>query len=926
MSWKIYECNDIYKQNYISHPAKIVESKNLAATPSPMIDYQPSFSEQLKSNGNLSSFQQETIARICQSLQTCGAFLLADGTGTGKGRVLAGCALEYCIKNPESRIIWVSVNKRLFQDAKRDIDSLQPDSNHLEWSHFENSNLCFLSYHDFTKEETVIELLKWINPASKSIKNLIMFDEAHCLRHACNISEKTLQCIDKLSKDVHFLYSTATPASIPSHLRFTRRLGLWGKSSSFFNFNDFQSSLSKYGTTAMELTAMQLKSSGKFVSRQIDTQDIQVEIHKHDLTIEERNLYDNFTDILRDNQECGGPLHQLFFQRILASFKISTVIKLIKEGLDQGFSVIVSMQTTGQASDDRNINPDEPEFISSAWDIFQRLTQTNIEKNMFPKDALDAILEEFGADNIAEITGRSRRVTKNGDEIVFGQRPNSLKECEDFQSGKKRIALISKAGSTGISLHDQNDRPRLQICLELPWSSEDFMQQCGRTHRSNSTSTPKYIFVHTNVPAELRFASSISEKLKTMGALSRGDRDTSSVYKIDKDIKVWNTHVKRDVALRILFHVIWRHINYISLKKYDFFTAYTILRINNIHTNPSIVHLNCWKIMLLVLERKNKLTQNLAFEEEEGIPELKSDFDILSAIYSVIPQVHYWIGLNWSNEKHMNFSLKTQKIIETIHLIRSYPGNFLTNLPQEIFENICIRVAKNDFEDCADLYRSIRDQQIDFTKFPTIIPNMIQNRALGMSIDDQKQLFTLFTTSCDKYSKEKSGVFPIVEYILRNVKTSALNVTCKNVIFEKNGIVSIYTKGSVDTSLHSNNGEFYVFFSGKNVIRTVFTHTFVLLFQPYERQPFRKFSIDQWQEEIDTGRYIKSTQNAWENESLGKLKRLRRQAMNLNKVFTLSTLNAIDKWSESCKVILHISPPFFHDNFSGLLLHSSTYF
>ena len=313
MSWQVYECAEEYQKNYVAHPAKIVESKNMAATPSPPIIYRCSFSKELQTNENLSSFQQETIARICQSLSLCGAFLLADGTGTGKGRVLAGCALEYCMKNTDSRIIWVSVNKRLFEDAKRDVDSLQPDSRNLEWSEFEDTNLCFMSYHDFLKQDIVDRLLEWINPVSTSnVRNLIMFDEAHCMRHACSISEKTLECIDRLNSKVHLLFSTATPASIPSHLRFTRRLGLWGASSSFPNFHDFQQSLSKYGTTAMELTAMQLKSSGKFVSRQIDTQNIQVEIHKHDLTLEQRNLYDYFTDVLRDNQECGGPLHQLF--------------------------------------------------------------------------------------------------------------------------------------------------------------------------------------------------------------------------------------------------------------------------------------------------------------------------------------------------------------------------------------------------------------------------------------------------------------------------------------------------------------------------------------------------------------------------------------------------------------------------------------
>jgi len=274
---------------------------------------------------------------------------------------------------------------------------------------------------------------------------------------------------------------------------------------------------------------------------------------------------------------------QRFFNHLITAMVTPSLIASVKEKLEQGFAPVIQLISTGEAVQERHL----AEIPASQWndlqlDVTPREYVVQYLKHAFPiqlhetyedenrelrsrpvydghgnavlnreavklRDrlildiaslpavpcALDQIVQHFGTEKVAEVTGRKRRIIFENDVYKVQSRPaaSSLAETDAFMDGKKDILVFSEAGGTGRSYHAGKDagnrKRRYHYLLEPGWRADVAIQGLGRTHRTNQLHPPVFAPVVSNVKAQKRFLSTISRRLDTLGAISKGQRQTA---------------------------------------------------------------------------------------------------------------------------------------------------------------------------------------------------------------------------------------------------------------------------------------------------------------------------------------------------------------------------------------------------------------
>ncbi|TYR33480.1 methylase [Mesorhizobium microcysteis] len=253
--------------------------------------------------------------------------------------------------------------------------------------------------------------------------------------------------------------------------------------------------------------------------------------------------------------------------------------------------------------------------------------------------ALDQILHHFGAETVAEVTGRSRRIVrKTGrdgiDRLAVENRPGSanLAETQAFMDDDKSVLIFSDAGGTGRSYHAdlgaRNQRLRKHYLLEAGWRADNAIQGLGRTHRTNQAQPPLFRPMAANVKVGKRFLSTIARRLDTLGAITRGQRQTGGAGLFRSEDNLESPYAR--AALRQFYMLL--HQGKIDGCPLTTFEAVTGLSLTTDEggLRDELPPITTWLNRLLALRIE---TQNLLFEVFEQLMAAKVEGAIAAGTY-----------------------------------------------------------------------------------------------------------------------------------------------------------------------------------------------------------------------------------------------------------------------------------------------------
>lgn len=326
-----------------------------------------------------------------------------------------------------------------------------------------------------------------------------------------------------------------------------------------------------------EQVMRELKGKGKYIARDLWRGGVKFDVDEVDLlgdgkpAVAARERYDRAAHLARDitmaarkfglmNKKVkttgtDRAMIQSYMKQLLFDLRLPRILELADKALDDGQQVVISVHSVaGDAELEEGLSEadsvvplnkrleaainrintqhiekegagDEVEYI----DLGEIPEAVQVRANLLDRlreltplsDPVRRVEDHFGRKNVAAITGKVPATART-------------KLMAEYQAGKRAVALISKAGKVGISLHDVNGRQRRMLVGDYEWSADLFKQELGRVDRTGQQSPPEITLVASNIAGERKFAATIAARMASLGATSKGSAEATGTDALDQ--------------------------------------------------------------------------------------------------------------------------------------------------------------------------------------------------------------------------------------------------------------------------------------------------------------------------------------------------------------------------------------------------------
>ena len=380
--------------------------------------------------GALSRLQLEGVAYACRKhlerlpdgVHRAG-FMIGDGAGVGKGRQISGVVLDNFARG-RKRHVWVSSSRDLKRDAERDladlgcaglrvidgVQELERETRAVGLSRSCAEGVLFVTYSALVSKKSgpggktrLEQICEWFaGEASGSETNgsetrrnarttdedllerereasgCLIFDECHKAKNhvaGAETGSRVASCVIELQRrlpNARVVYCSATGVSEVGNMAYMARLGFWGRGTPFHDAKAFIDAMKHRGVGFLEMLAMDMKASGKYVSRGLSFRQAEFRAVEAALDPKQRAAYDACADFVaklkaclsqaltetRSGQTRAGAtwkaywaMHQRLFKLLCVSAKVPEVVRHAKAALARGQCVVIGMQTTGESAE-----------------------------------------------------------------------------------------------------------------------------------------------------------------------------------------------------------------------------------------------------------------------------------------------------------------------------------------------------------------------------------------------------------------------------------------------------------------------------------------------------------------------------------------------------------------------------------------------